>query len=218
MFTAFGLLTVLLSTASKAAPTTPPPFNHAANFKLVADVTSSDLSPSIQNWELTSYHISPCYDYAVLQDPAAYNNAGGRPFYANGTASEIRFHQGNLLSDGGTPPFPYGFIVPSLNTTDGDGRRAIAINCGAGTNQVGISTFPDPEPKLVSYAYGAGQFYVCNATLPYGPAIQLFVRDFESATPDDCAEVNLIPQCVFDGASHPFGAEVGCYQNVSQVI
>ncbi|KAF2432831.1 hypothetical protein EJ08DRAFT_116738 [Tothia fuscella] len=125
MLSSISILCSLFFATSCASLSIPLPFSHAPNFKLVVKVTGSDLSPSIQNWELTSYQITPCQDYAVLQ--AASENDGGRPFYANGTASEIRCRQPNILTDGGTPPFPYGLIVPPLDETNSLGRACCSI-------------------------------------------------------------------------------------------
>ncbi|KAF1987285.1 hypothetical protein K402DRAFT_303813, partial [Aulographum hederae CBS 113979] len=190
-----------------------PPYSHSLNILLIANLTSpTDLSPPIHLLPLTSYHTSPCYDYAVLLPPSTPGT--GRSFYQNGTAEEIRYGRGNLLSDGGTPPSPYGFIVP--DTANAQGEKAVAINCGPGSAGVQISRFPDPTPQV---AYKGGKFYVCYREVVQGQGVwpQVFFREWEEKTPEGCVEVNLLPQCVGGGAGHQFGADVNCYADVAGI-
>jgi hypothetical protein len=218
IFLALSVLVLLFST-SQSAPTLDSPFSRAANIKLVADPLRSDLKPSIESWEVTSYHVSPCYDYAVLEDPHAHNNSGGRPFYVNGTKSHPFYT--NILSDGSTPPLPYGIIIPHQNETDTLGRRPVRISCGPGTEGLGIARIAgsiDANPHLTDISTSLSWFYACNTTLTFGRAIQLFIasHSFDEKTPQGCVVVDLLPQCVTNGATHPFGQEVDCHKNVSQ--
>jgi len=102
------------------------------------------------------------------------------------------------------------------------GRRAVRINCGPGTWGLGISHIAGSigaDPHLADFTPGLSWFYACNASLPYGSAIQLFSASlvYDEKTPKGCSTVELLPQCIFtNGTSHPFGQEVDCYKNVSQ--
>ena len=188
----------------------PLPFGEGTNFKLVAQVQHGDFKPSIKNWELSSYHVAPCLDYAVLSKPGK-----GRTFYANGTATELQSKQGDLLSDGNTPPTPYGFIIPKQNETE-DGRRPVSINCGAGTPGVGVTFPPIKQPQVAQLSYSVGSFFACNKTLPYGPAIALYFSTM-SVRPKGCAQIKLFPECVHDGEVHAFANSVSCYHNVTAI-
>jgi len=212
------ILCLLFSSPAGAIPSESP-FSRATNFKLVADPLRHDLKPSIQSWEVTSYHVSPCYDYAVLQDPKMSNSSGGRLFYANGTNSHPFYT--NILSDGGKPAAPYGMTIAQRNETDTLGRRPVRINCGAGTGGLGVARMAGSrDPHLTDANPTLGWFYACNSTLPFGPAIQLFFAShtFDEKTPTGCTVVDLLPQCVMNGTSGPFVQEVDCHKNVSQAF
>jgi len=218
--TALSVL-IFFSSISKAALSSESPFSRASSIKLVVDPLRSDLRPSIESWEVTSYHVSPCYDYAVLQDPRLYNNSGGRTFYVNGTKSHPFYT--NILSDGGTPPSPYGMIIPHQNDTDAFGRRPVRINCGPGTEGLGIARVAggrDANPHLTDMSTSLSWFYACNTTLPFGRAIQLFFAShlFDEKTPAGCVVVDLLPQCIVNGTSHPSAQEVDCHRNVSHTL
>jgi hypothetical protein len=212
------ILTLFFTSTSIAAPSESP-FSRATNFKLVADPLRHDLKPSIQSWEVAGYHISPCYDYAVLQDPKASNTSGGRLFYANGTNSHPFYT--NILSDGGTPVTPYGLTIARRNETDAFGRRPVRINCGTGTGGLGVAQMAGSrDPHLTDANPTLGWFYACNSTLPFGPAIQLFFasHSFDEKTPAGCTVVDLLPQCVANSTLGPFVQEVDCHKNVSQAF
>ncbi len=80
-----------------------PPHSQSKLFALVANVTSPshDLTPSIQNYVLSSYHIGAGEAYAILL--ANTSATAARVFYENGTAEEVRYNRGTIVSDGGTP-------------------------------------------------------------------------------------------------------------------
>ena len=162
------------------------------NFYLVANVTSHDLQPSIQNWAVSSYHVGACLSVAVLEpNDAQYHRA----FYANGTSDQVRDGKRDILTDGATPLTPYGFIVPPANVTPSN-DRIVSINCGDGT--LGVAITRDPEPLHLTYTERDGgefgSWYACNSSLPFGPAVALYYRDQDAETPQDCAEVTLLPE------------------------
>lgn len=87
------------TTSSRRQAPNYPPHSQSQSFNLIANVTCGDLSPSINSWILTSYHVGAGEAYAVLEQDYDV----GRTFYVNGTAEEVRFNAGDLLSDEGTP-------------------------------------------------------------------------------------------------------------------
>lgn len=182
-----------VGTASTAtAPAYPTP-TMSPNFRLVANVTSCDVELGIQNWALTSYHIGAGEAVAVFTS----NDTAGRAFYVGGTPVDVDNGTAQIFSDGGTPPFPEGFVIPSANETDGEGRRTVQINTGNGTPGVAIAD-PYSVPILtyddVADANDFGGWYACNTTLPYGPAIALYYQSRGGATPSGCADLTLLPQ------------------------
>lgn len=190
------LVSTLLGIAAAA-----PARSTAPNFAVVANLPAGGPLASAQAWNLTSYHITPCYDYAV------FTNQSGRSFYANGTAAEFGTHSSNVLSDGGTPPWPWGTIVAPANQTDEQGRRNVFINCGTGTPGLEVIKNESGGGKVV---YGTGQFYVCNSTLPYGPAIALYYREKDGKLFDGCADVELLTRCLDDNSRREYQQDSFC--------
>ncbi|KAK5137662.1 hypothetical protein LTR08_007957 [Meristemomyces frigidus] len=180
-------LALAAPTTSCPAPTAPT-LPTSPNFRLIANITCEDLTPSLQNWPLTSYHTGAGTALAVLTPPTA--NATGRAFYLSGTVSDIQASNASVLSDGGTPPFPYGLVVPAASASGA--QRAVQINAGDGTPGVNFSHSPPTSPFLTYDA--AGAWYACNATLPYGPAVVLYYRSAGEGKPAGCAGVMLLPE------------------------
>ncbi len=201
---AFALLAGMASCAPTSTPLYPPT-SQSSNFRLVANVTSSDLTPSINGFSISSYHIGAGQAYAVLDSDISTS----RILYVNGTASEVRYNAANLLSDEGTPLFPAGV---SIDSTTG----AVYINAGEGEAGVGLTQFPEPISELKGAEYGS--FYACESELEYGSAVQLFYKLFGDATPAGCADVTLLPQCSEgSGAEDEFANVVECYADVSAI-
>lgn len=202
-----------LSIAIAAPTSTPiyPPTSQSQNFRLVANVTGTDLIPSINNYVLTSYHTGAGTAYAVLVSNDTETT--GRIFYVNGTAEEVRYHDSDILSDGGTPLFPAGLII---NPAVDGGEETVSINAGTGQAGTGLTQFPDPVPELTGT--GLDGFYACVNELPSGSAVQLLAKPIGSVTPAGCADVSLLPQCSEgSGLEHPFGNTVNCYADVAGI-
>ncbi|KAF2118451.1 hypothetical protein BDV96DRAFT_597277 [Lophiotrema nucula] len=191
---------ILSLLASLAAAST----TRAPNFAITASLPPNSPLKAAQGWNLTSYHITPCYDYAV------FNNHEGRTFYANGTASNFSSHTSNILSDGGSPPWPWGTIISAANSTDSEGRRNVYINCGLGTP--GLEVVSGRRGQAPSVSYGSGEFYVCNSTLLYGPAITLYYREKREETPESCSDVQLKTKCLDDATEHEFQRDSWCQE------
>lgn len=208
-FKAVGALA--FASLAAAAPTTRqvpnyPPTALSSNFRLIANVTGTDLAAPINHYALTSYHTGAGTAYAVLVPNTTPTT--GRIFYVNGTAEEVRYNAGNLLSDQGTPLFPGGVSINTDNT--------VSINGGAGQAGVGLKHFPVAVPEL---AYlGGGEFYGCVKDLVFGSAVQLFYKQEGSPTPAGCADVSLLPQCSEgSGAEDTFANTVNCYADVAGI-
>ena len=77
------------------------------------------------------------------------------------------------------------------------------INCGIGTPGVEVKK----GPRVV---YGTGEFYVCNSTLLYGPAITLYYREGDQKTPGGCENVELKTWCLEDETEHEFQRDSWC--------
>ncbi|KAI0403778.1 hypothetical protein F4802DRAFT_277990 [Xylaria palmicola] len=208
-----------------------PPSSASTGFRLVVNVTdpASDLTPSVNGWELQGIHTG------AGQNEATLASGPGRVFYHNGTATEIRYNQGSVLSDGGSPPFPYGIYVQGAGEHDATypDEHAVGISVGSGTVGVSLAAFPNPYTYLTATA--PGTYVACPRTVPYynaeyvvvrfaydvvDPATSLYVRD----VPAGCAAVNLIPECdalaalpAGSIASHEFAAESKCYADVSAI-
>lgn len=218
-------LTTFLSilSLSSAAPTPSsypiyPPISTSQNFRLVANVTANDLSPSINNFVLSSFHTGAGQAYAILVAPSSADE--GRIFYVNGTATDVRYQASNILSDEGTPPFPGGISIdaPAVNS-NGEDVDAVSINAGVGQEGIILAQFPNPIPELT--VVGADGFYACSSVLfPGSPAaVQLLSRAQGQGTPVGCADVTLLPQCSSEGsgAVHPFGQTAECYADVAGI-
>ncbi|KAI0392402.1 hypothetical protein F5Y17DRAFT_361643 [Xylariaceae sp. FL0594] len=215
-----------------------PPNSLSTGFRLVANVTdpATDLKPSVNGWELTGIHTGAALNEAILA------NAPGRVFYHNGTASEIRYGQGSILSDGGSPPFPYGIYVQSESEHDATypAEHDVNINVGSGTIGVSLLAFPNPYFYLTGPNSAQGTFVACPRVVPYygveytvvrfaydtiDPSTSLPVRN----VPKGCTAITLIPECDTlpklskcnknngGQASHEFAVESKCYKDVSAI-
>ncbi|OBT58896.1 hypothetical protein VE04_00571 [Pseudogymnoascus sp. 24MN13] len=168
-----------------------PPWTQSTNFRLVANVTGADLTPSIQDYVLTSYHVGAGQAAAVLGPNDATNP--GRQFYVNGTAEDIRYNR----------------VSPAPAT-------AVTINAGLGTTSVGLERFPSPVTYLT--APEAATYVACNQQLPFSEAIALNVLRTGEAVPAGCAQVRLLPQCSEgDGSVHETENTVQCYVDVAGI-
>ena len=153
---------------------------------------------------------------AVLTDPAT-SAYPGRPLYLNGTAQDLRYNTGNVLSDGGTPIFPFGLVVAARGTGS---KRLVQINAGMGTPGVGITHFPDPYPRLFyvnqEVMEGPGAWYACRETgIPLDGNVAVYYRGEDEVTPNECVEIELVPWCngpFGEESERPFAIAGACYE------
>ncbi|KAF2679292.1 hypothetical protein K458DRAFT_408153 [Lentithecium fluviatile CBS 122367] len=196
-------LTIIIALAAAIPSPSPPSISKSPAFRINANPPPSHPLSTIQNWNFSSYHISACSSRAVFSP-----NSTGRTFYANGTDAEFSSRTATLNTDGGTPPWPWGVSVAGPDEVDEEGRRSVSIACGRGTEGVQVAEWPG------TVYYETGSWYVCNATLVYGPAMALFWRTKVERTPEGCVNVELQAWCVDGGGGveHAFGRESTCYR------
>lgn len=191
LITLLAILTILTS-AKETCTTT---ISRAQNFRLVASLTNpqNDLDPPIAGHVLSSYHISACYDVAELVPPisSSTGSAAGRAFYVNGTGNDILTGNTDVLSDGGTPPTPYGIVVPEKE--ESAGGRMVRVQCGEGTKGLGVKSggLNGGGVPTLQYKETFGVWYACETELPYGPAVVLYYRGRTELTPEACVEIQL---------------------------
>ncbi|KAK4164251.1 prolyl tripeptidyl peptidase [Cladorrhinum sp. PSN259] len=186
-------------------------------FLLVAKVTdpSHDLDPSVNNYVLSTVHTGAALNAAVLS-PAPVTS--GRIFYENGTSTQVDDKQTNILTDGATPPVPFGLYVQDPTQPPSN----IPINVGPGT----FNTISESD-LIVINGQGEGTYLACNATVPYYNRnfITLQYAYGSSPTiPENCAPIELVPQCTTLNelpddayASHEYAVEVQCYEDATAI-
>ncbi|CAJ2502103.1 Uu.00g049560.m01.CDS01 [Anthostomella pinea] len=193
-----------------------PASSSSTGFHLVANVTepSTDLTPSPKRAE-----------------------SHGMIFYQNGTAEEIRDGRGSIITDGGTPAFPFGIYIQAEDRFDTayPAEHAMTIQLGSGTTRVSLATLPSPYSYLTGGAQGL--FVACPRTIAYYGAEFVVVRFAydtvdsdptlnanEHNVPEGCTAINLLPECdtlpeLFGGgvSSHEFAATSRCYEDVAAI-
>ncbi|KAK6078637.1 hypothetical protein SCUP515_09687 [Seiridium cupressi] len=209
-----------------------PPTQSSTGFRLIANVTdpSEDFTPPVDNWVFNAIHVGAGFNDAVLLPDGTDS---GRIFYVNGTAEDVYYYRGSTLTDGGTPPFPYGIYVASEDQTDAGGSHDVSVNVGSGTTGVQLTRFPDVYPTLAGA--GQGTYVACNQTVPYYQKNYITVRwTYDTIDPDTslnvhqipegCVAINLIPECATlndlpEGSlsRHEFAATSVCYDDVSAI-
>ena len=209
-----------------------PPTQQSKGFRLIANVTdpSTDLDPPVNACVFTGYHTGARFNEAVATDDVE----GGLIFYQNGTAEEIRYNRGDTISDGGSPPFPWGIIVEEQGGyDDGSKEASVSVNAGGGTPGVELTIFPEPYSYLTGTA--PGTYAICPREIPYYNQVFNVIRwtndvfnndtaQYEHTVPEDCVAVRFLPQCAElpelpegSQSSHEFAADSRCYEDVSAI-
>ncbi|OAQ64731.1 hypothetical protein VFPPC_05966 [Pochonia chlamydosporia 170] len=203
-----------------------PPKSTSKGFHLVVNVTdlSKDFQPPIQNTYVSSIHVGAGLALVGQSSGADY----ARIFYQNGTVSEQRYGQSNVLSDSGTPPFPSGLKL--VKDPNSETVSTAHLDGGAGQSGIGISRFPEPYAFLYPETWVA-----CNESQPYYQG-QYFVILKQAETtvgsdgsinrnvPDGCAPVRLVPECTKLNdlpagsiSSHEYALDSECYPDVKSL-
>ncbi|KAI0131778.1 hypothetical protein BJ170DRAFT_220232 [Xylariales sp. AK1849] len=232
------VLSLGLAGLASAAPLTSrqvphyPPTALSTAFRLIANVTdpATDFNPPVNNWVFNAIHTGAGFNDAVLLADGADS---GRIFYQNGTVEEIRYNDGSVLTDGGTPPFPFGIYVSSADESDSDGLNDVSVNVGSGTKGVELEHFPTVYPTLRGPA--PGTYIACNQTVPYYHANYITIRYaygilnpdtalYDYDIPEGCVAINLVAECATlndlpegSQSSHEYASTVNCYADVSAI-
>jgi hypothetical protein len=217
-------LTAASPLASRQVVPNYPPTSTSQGFHLVVNVTdpSADFDPPINNQYVTSIHVGPPLNLVGVSPTA------GRIFYQNGTAEEVRYGQSTVISDGATPPSPFGL---SLAPDEGSDVVSTArLDAGPGTTGIVLSRFPEPYVFLLPQTYLA-----CKEFVEYYQSEFIIIKQADVSidedgsinynVPDNCAAVRLLPECTElnelpDDAysSHEFAYHSQCYEDVSELV
>lgn len=238
-----AILALSLANLASSAPTAGgqsphyPPTSSSQAFKLVANVTdpSLDFSPSIKNWLVQGYHTGAGTNAAVLSPFDAATDPG-RIFYENGTAQDQAYHSTTLLTDAGSPPFPFSWQVQSPTEFDAayPAQHHVSISAAEPTPAY-LASFPVVYPT-VQNGLGQGTFVACRNVLPSLPSAGTVVTvnyayatfegpdggyEYNANIPEGCVPVALIPQCAeFDPSSeanHQSALVERCYEDVAAI-
>ena len=142
-------------------------------------LVSSSPSSAFSNLKLSSYHIYPGGDYAVLVTPSETDP--GLSGYLNGTVADFRTRQTTFVTPAGS--FDEGLVISRINAS----YNPVEINAGEGTKGI----YLDRGGALKVNAEDSAGFYACNSQLPFGPAIQVFFFVKGETEPFECAKVEL---------------------------
>ncbi|KAI1206873.1 uncharacterized protein F4807DRAFT_437534 [Annulohypoxylon truncatum] len=227
-YTTKAILATFLSVASlvSAAPfEARGAIGSSAGFRLIATVVDSSkkLSVPIEGAALQGAHVGAGLNTAVLNATTA-----GQIFYQNGTTEDVRAGKSNILTDEGTPLYPYGLGLP-LNETDPTSPVVASINGGSGTLGVSLEATTSLTPGVLHY--GIAGFMACDEALAYyGPSWKFaVVKAFETTKeapviPENCVQINLHPLCATlptlpagSYSSHKFANEVFCYADAADI-
>lgn len=218
-----GLASASPMTSRQVVPNYPPTSN-SKGFHLVVNVTdpATDFTPPINNWYVNSVHIGPPFNLlGVTEEP-------GRVFYQNGTAEDVFYARSTVISDGATPPLPFGFSL--LPDEGSDVVSTGRLDAGDGTKGVVITRFPEP------YAFLRPEtFLACDEFVQYYQQNMIIIKqaqigvdengDIDYNVPDNCIAVRLLPECTELNelpedaiSSHEFAADSKCYEDVSELV
>ncbi|KAI0149213.1 hypothetical protein BJ166DRAFT_537097 [Pestalotiopsis sp. NC0098] len=202
-----------------------PPTQSSTGFRLIANVTdpSSDFAGApVNGWILDAIHTGAGLNDAVL---FADGDDIGRTYYVNGTADDVAAGgRATTLTDGGTPPFPYGVYVAARNATDADGLHDVSVDAGSGDAGVQLEVSPFLYPWLrgpgSSGTSGtSGTYVACDQYIPYYEENYTTVRwvydsfpannssvvgngtlsglgNGSRSIPQGCVAITLLPECI----------------------
>ncbi|KAK0701349.1 hypothetical protein B0T21DRAFT_300521, partial [Apiosordaria backusii] len=241
----FLLLSGLLGLASAAPaittrqstpqdPGSIPRHSGSRGFRLRVNVTdpSSDLNPPVHNLFLSTAHIGPAQNRAIV-------SSSGPIFYQNGSYADIANYRAGILTDAGSAesPFPEALqYQPGSDETKGSELFISAGTPGAGT-AISKLTSPYSTLRILEDAPVVSSFIVCgNETIPYyGESRKFEVVNWLVATrdatgthirvPEGCVAVTLVPECAYEFGELPEGAaydrtfanDVRCYESVGAI-
>lgn len=216
----FGLTTAVPGVCPGSSNTTINNLSTARGLKLRVRLRDprADLASPVQHQYVRSIH-----------EGAGTNLVGfradtGLVFYVNGTDSDDGMSW-SIVSDGGTPPAPYGLSLHTLDDDDDDDRdvQVARLDVGPGDDGVYVPAAGAGRPQLRPTGWLA-----CNEPLAYygGKRFNVLRRGGTTGElpPEECVAVALLPECAElkelpEGAlaSHEFVREVSCYRDASKM-
>ncbi|KAK3899996.1 hypothetical protein C8A05DRAFT_17650 [Staphylotrichum tortipilum] len=206
------LPTLTLAATATALPSHPPSHSSSTGFQLLAlpHPPTPGQPPSSPPRYLSAIHTGAGQNAAVLSPDLS----SARLFYLNGTTPQIRARQATILTDGGTPPFPFSLQVQR----PGEEGRVAAVSVGSGMPGAvergrGVVNGWDRDGK------GRGGWWVCEEMVAYYNRVFEVVRyAYDGKAPGEgCKAVRLVARCAVLNelpagslSSHEFVGEVGC--------
>ena len=147
-------------------------------------------------------------------------------YYGNGTSEQITYGTGSVVR---TPSGEYPYSISINGAPNATAGHQVSVDIGDGTFGVGVFGVsytgpgqPDSQPflgyrPLGSYG-GEDQFYACNGQFYEYTVPLLYWRNETSVTPEDCAEIKLLPQCAGDVVNATqYTQKVSCYDDAASV-
>ncbi|KAK1757298.1 hypothetical protein QBC47DRAFT_411421 [Echria macrotheca] len=229
LLTFISLVSLCFGAPAKRQTPSPKKPSESLGFMLIAKVDASkDMNPSIHNWVFSTIHVGAAQNVAVLTAPST--KSPGRVFYENGTAEQVASGETTIITDGASPPAPFGVTIQGPRQFDQTypKEHSIYVNAGPGSF-ASIGGSAAWYPTLRNWQdEGAGTFAACNNMVPYyGDTNRFITVQYVyggEEVPTDCVPVTLVAQCAdldelpADAwASHQFAVEVRCYQEVSKM-
>lgn len=202
------------------------PTSTSTGFRLLVKVIKPfpDLSPPIDNQYISTAHTGAGLSTAVVSE----GTSTARIWYQNGTAPAPNPElDSGILTDGGTPPAPYGIGLQGPDEFDGavyPDEHRVDVDVGPGTPTMGVELNDEKLPVLRVHDVGGvgGKWMVCRRKIWYYYqdrefSVLRYVYGGEEAAMDECAPVELVPVCAElpelpEGSysSHEFAVEVPC--------
>lgn len=193
-------------------------------FHLIARASGDDDDPlGVTGLSFVAIHTGAAISQGVLNTTALSDT---RTYYLNGTEAQQRAGKTRILSDGGTPLFPWAIgIAPSLVD---EGENIITVNAIDRGTPMTIVTGHDSY--MVS-GDGGGTFVACDRYVKYyeeNTTVVGYVTASEKDgsgedvydIPDGCTMIALQPVCAElealpEGSisSHEHVLEVGCFDS-----
>ena len=212
-----------------------PPLSKSTGFRIVARTYDTelmpDLSPPINNWYFSTAHTGAGFSTAVLSSNASVS----RLWYQNGTSLETD-NDGitKVLTDGGTPPSPYGISLVRSDAPDYPSEHRVDVNAGPG-DPMWVETnnrYGWPTLMAAGDDWG-GKWVACNRKIKYYESqdwtfvVIRYMYDGEQPLGPEvgCTQVDLVVQCAVlndlpagSYSNHDHAAEVDCAVDASALV
>lgn len=194
MFTQTIIIAALLAASATAASLPVRSTGTAHNFRLAANVTNFDVTPSLQGQELTYVPNADC------RANITFGPAGqGTVFYTNGYSVDVAH-----FSSAGTPPAA-GLIVTPGGTATVPSINTVQLQCQSATSGVTVAAAAT-DGGAWALQYQKGSWMAC----PRDGAVVLSFKQAGQRTLLGCADVQLLPVCDYTQSDIYGSQEVTC--------